>query len=285
MAGGKGISGNALVTTELYTPDGSCLFQPKQMPVTKQKFILYWTNKEIFTCGGENLKDCYVYFISNDTWQLFTSSNYSSYPYGIYDNKIYFSPYTDGYNAQVLDLTTKTWSSWPLPPVCKYDGCQVTWNDAFVRFGGSQSNCGQVVQIFNHTTKIWSTLGTTSYTTFDTTGCTLIPGDKVFLIGTSVIADQMKFTVYDLNAKKWIFNGTQSNSLLMPAVLMLGKRVFVIQGDAYSRNTVLEFHYSNNSFSIPKLSFLGTYRTRGPAAVAVPAKLFRNVAPLCTGVF
>ena len=277
------MSGAAMASAEVYTPEKSCLFSFKSMVDARIRHILYWTNTKIFACGGDNLKDCYVYFISNDTWSLYASTNYSSFPYGVYNNKMYFSPYTDGYNAEVLDLTTKAWSIWPSPPICKYNGCQVTWRDVFVRFGGSQPNCGQVVQMFNHTTKVWSSLATTSYTTFDFTGCTLLPGDKVLLIGTSVIADQKKFTVYDLGSNQWIFNGTQSYSLQIPAVVMLGTRVFVIEGVS-SSNIVQECHYNNYSFSIPKWMYLDYFRNGGLAAVAVPARLFRKTFPNCTGV-
>lgn len=248
----------------------------------KNRHILYWRKKEIIACGGQVTTDCFIYFISNDTWALYASSNYSSGPNGLYNNKMYFSPYSN--IAEVLDLTTKAWSTWPLSPFCTVDGCQVTWRDAFVRFGGSDDGCGRVVQMFNHTTRTWSNLDTLPYTASFLPGCALLPGDKVFLIGGGYGADLKKFTVYDLNAKKWTVNGTQSYDLPEPVVVMLGKRVFVIQGYV-SSNLVQEFHYGNNSFTIPQNGALTAFRSGGPAAVSVPAGLFRNPAQSCTGVF
>ena len=282
ITGGISTAGNVLATTEIYSPNGLCNFKLAMMPAGKNEHVLYLLNNKIYACGGQDSRDCYVYFISNDTWTLYATSNSSTFPYSVYNNKMYFSPYTD--YAETLDLETKVWSSWPLPPKNKYNGCQVTWRDSFIRFGGSESNGGSTVQMFNHTTETWTTLRAKSFSTFDCTGCTLLPGDRVFLIGTTVNADQKKFTVYDIKANQWIFNGTQIYALQMPGVVTLGKRVFVIQGDMAKANIVQEFHYSNYSITSATFPQLTEVRQKGPAAVAVPARLFRQRLPNCTGI-
>jgi len=138
--------------------------------------------------------------------------------------------------------------------------------------------------MFNHTTQAWSTLSTESYSTFDLPGCALLPDGKVVLAGTTNSVDRMKYAVYDIVAKQWIFSGTQTYYLESPALVKLGNRLFIIQGTSPPLNVIQEINSNDYSMMPAPPERLSVIRLAGPAAIAVPARLFRKRSPSCTGV-
>jgi len=189
-----------------------------------------------------------------------------------YNDKLYFA--ADGTQPQILDLQTNGWSTWPLAPKNNWASCQVAWRDAFIRFGGSED----WVLLFNHTTQNWTTLATNG-PSFYFAGCILIPDDKVFLA-----ASEGNYNVYDLISNQWIYNGTLFTGLQDMGVVKLGSRIFVLQGTQLTPplNIVQEFHLSD--YSMTNVSYPLKEIRDGMAAITVPAKLFRNLFPACSGM-
>ena len=270
--------GSGLASVELYSPNGLCSKSLSSMPVTKYNHGLFVRNNEIFACGGTPDYNCYIYFIKNNTWTTYTTVASSSQPYAIFNERAYFGTFTN--TAQVLNLSTKTWSTWPLAPINNFACCQVTWSDAFIRFGGVDE-LYSVLQ-FNHTTQKWTLLTDQAPMQFYFSGCTLFNDDKVLVVGSGAAEDMNKFTVYHIPTNQWTANGTVSSNIMNPTLITLGKRVFVIQSTHPSvTNEVLEFHPSNKSFTI-LINTLSMSRIQ-LAAVSVPARLFRHIVPTCTG--
>ena len=247
------------------------------MPKINRNYGLVRRNNEIIACGGMDDMDCYIYFITNNTWALLSSPGGSSPPYTVYNNMMYFSSSSDP--AKVLDLATKEWSSWPAPPTNYADGCQVAWRDTFIRFGGGSNF--QMVLEFNHTTQNWAVLTEQSPMQFYRSGCALISDDKVVLAGSAIGTSNTKFTIYDIKSKQWPFNGALSTETFLSTFVTLGSRVFMLR--AMGSNLVHEFFPSNNTFM--SLSYtIQVARQTGAVALSVPARLFRSILPTCTGV-
>jgi len=248
------------------------------MPTDNSDHTLFRMGTEIISCGGSQI-NCYTYFTSNNSWALYRNANSSYAPRSVYKNKMYFSYYAPF--SQVLDLGTKEMASWPAAPQNNCAGCQVTWYDTFIRFGGS--DLLQRVLEFNHTTQNWRVLLDNAPMDFYNTGCILIADDKVLLAGSAYGTSPNKFTVFDIKSKHWVFNGTLSSYKMAPNMLSLGTRTFMLYGSYPTvNNEVLEFHPSNNSFTTVA-SWPRSARAFC-AALSVPARLFRNMLASCTGV-
>lgn len=227
------------------------------------------------TCSGGNTKDCYTYFVSNNSWAFYLAANHSYWPYAVYQNKFYMSSYEATFQ-EVLDLETKVWSTWPLPPFNFRYACQVIWRDSFLRFGGNDNHTA--VTMFNHTTQTWLVLDTpVAPMAFFRTGCALLPGDKVLLMGSAL--NTKTYTIYDILANNWTFTGTLSYDLSDISVVSLGKRMFIIPGSILL-GTVREFHVSNYSLTDAPVG-LSQSRGLALAVVSVPARWFPN----CIGIF
>jgi len=266
--------GNYLSSVELYSPNGLCSFSIAPMPSTKVRHGMALRNQEIIACGGTGTPSCYIYFITNNTWDNLNTFGASVLPYTVYNNKFFFSG--DGTTPLALDLGDNSWSTWPKATKNNYGSCQVAWKDAFIRFGGGDYD--NWVLKFNHTTQNWTTLAING-PSFYFSGCALLPGDKVFIAGYLG-----NYNVFDLIFNKWIHNGTLSAGLKDMGVVTLGSRVFVLQGTQTTpqTNIVQEFH--NSDYSVTSVSYLMQAIRDGMAAISVPAKLFRDRFPTCTGV-
>ena len=274
--------GDTMSDVEIYSPNGLCSAPLEPMPKINYNHALFWRKKEIIACGGSVDFNCYIYFITNNSWTLFSQAGSSYPPYTMFNNKVFFGPWNG--DGQVLDFSTMQWSTWPAAPYNNYAGCQVTYRDTFIRFGGYLRE--RWVYAYNHTTQNWTLLTDQSPMKFQFSGCTLLEDDRVLVAGSIVGSDMKNYTVYDIKSNQWIFNGTFSFAVYYTTIVTLGKRIFMIKGansNPIVSNHVMEFHPSNYSFTDVGV-MLGTSRTTGAAAVSVPARLFRNILPTCTGV-
>ena len=81
--------GNNMKTAEVYSPNGLCSFSRSPMPVPKTRHTLIWRNKEIIACGEHDVEpDCYIYFIANDTWALYSTAPLTNGPYTVYNDSL-----------------------------------------------------------------------------------------------------------------------------------------------------------------------------------------------------
>lgn len=271
--------GSNLASTEIYSPNGLCSLSLAPMPLVNDGHFLFLRNKNIISCGGSGTYDCFIYYTTNNTWAPYITAQWAFPPFSVYNNQLFYSGY--GNVAQLLDLSTKVWSTWPLAPTNTYGGCQVTWRDAFIRFGGFDK--ANWALKFNHTTQNWTTLAVDMPMNIYLSGCTLMADDKLLVVGSSKAPGE-KTTVYDLNTNQWISNGTFDSTMYILYVVNYGTRYFAhFALRNVATNIVQEFHPSNNSFT--NVAFpLKVDRTGSPAVVSVPAKLFRNILPTCSGV-
>ena len=66
----------------------------------------------------------------------------------LYNGKVFMV--NDGNGNEVLDVETKTWTSFPAKPMDVGNGaCAVTWNQSLIIFGGDKRANG--VQVFCYT--------------------------------------------------------------------------------------------------------------------------------------
>ena len=265
--------GNTLTSVELFSPEGNCLHTIAPLPIDMHLHINYYKKNQIYACKGGTTNNCYVYTIANDSWNFFTTGSDSNIPYGIYNEKLYFSP-NSGNAAEVLNIVSKVWSTWPALTGSTYGACMVTWKDSFIQFGGTAFL--KAVLMFNHTSQLWSTLQASSAPTeMYFNGCVIMPNQQVL-----IVSDRKILAVYDTSSNSWSYSGPILFICTFSKVFVLGKRVFFFCSGS---TNVFEFHYENNTITNTP-NALQLSRELSPGVVTVPAKLFSDLPGGCKGV-
>ena len=127
-------AGNGKIA-ELYSPNGKCSYQLASVPSTSDQYkfpVLGILDNNILACDNQfhNFQKCWSYNIGNNTWSLYTESQFAHSNPGItYKGKLYI---LDMLQPEVFDPVTKTWSSWPAVLEDPYGGCIVGFENLVI---------------------------------------------------------------------------------------------------------------------------------------------------------
>ena len=214
----------------------------------------------------------------------YNNNHHRSTPFLAYQNKIYCF---DNGGAEVYNPQSNAWSAGVTVPGNIGEGeCSLLYRDSVFIFGGRKNV--QYVQKYNFTTGIWTFPFMLNNGIFFS-NCLLLPKTKCKVL---IVADNsccgttlQTATIIDLetNQQTPISNPTflrgWGNSMVM-----LGTRLFVVNGWNWSANVpiVEEYHSSNNSWS--KVTAPMIYPRHRGAAISVPASWFSNMTNGCKGV-
>jgi hypothetical protein len=267
----------------VYSPDGQCQYTLPPLPPSPVG-IAYLTlalfGDQILACGGNGNVNCYSYDAGADRWSVFSTGNVAHVEKrGLgHQGKIYLS---DNSQTEVFNPSTKTWSTWSLPPYSSYCACFVSWNDVILRFGGIESN--NKVYSYNPSSNTWTDLNPPNPPMLSCfSGCVVMPDQNVLLAGsTTTTADYQKFLVYNVTSNTWPQYAMADVNIYFSTPLVLGSRVFTIPHPSYS--TVVEYDFQNNSVSDSAIP-ISLVRPLFAGAIAVPATWFSNLPGDCIGI-
>ena len=265
--------------TELYSPEGHCNFQLAKNPNRGPNPVIVYANNRIILCeGGES---CWEYNLKDDSWLDFVQAPFKadSQPGVVYDGKLYT---IDTSQAYALDIESKIWSNWPMPPNgFGNDHWMVGWRDSIILIGGNQNRRG--VQTFNITSQAWTVQNSTYVPMdFDWTSCLMIDEGEVLLAAGSESALSYKSVAkYIPEVDFWIKLEDSELNHDGSRLVKLGKRVFAIDGRTI--HTVEEFIVADNSWSLVEKGLLNDYDGKH-SVVALPASLFAHLPTGCVGV-
>ena len=265
----------------LYSPNGKCQYSLGSFKTTvkdlDQAVMTLYGNK-IVSCGATNSPNCFSYDYSSNSWSPFTNTSYAHKGRGVaHKGKIYLPDVT---NPEVVDLATKTVSSWAKAPSPM--GCFVSWNSYILKFGADSSPNTKNVYLYDPSNDTWTILSGGSPFEMSNSGCVTLPNNNILISGTG--ADGIYFRAhveFNVTSKTWlpVIYGMTDHYGSIP--LVLGSRVFVIPGSYVS--SVEEYIVSNRTVSYGAQDI--QFRTAYLSAIAVPANWFTNMPGGCKGVY
>ena len=280
-------------SVEVYSPNGGCSYALAPLPYDLTDFSLFlYGATTILLCGGYSEqsrswnRNCWRYDVPTNTWIAMTTYNNNHHrntPFLTYQNKIYSFDYG---GAEVYDPQTKVWSSGVTVPGNIGEGeCGLLYKDSVFIFGGGGNV--RYVQKYNFTTGMWTFPFTLNNGIFFS-NCYLLPKTKGKVLIVAVDSGgttTQTATIIDLETNQQTpipypnFLRGWGNSLVM-----LGTRLFVVNGWTWSANVpiVEEYHSPNNSWSKVTASMI--YPRHRGGVIAVPASWFSNMMHGCKGV-
>ena len=264
---------------ELYSPNGQCNYKLAQTPVRQYNPVLVYANNRIIACGAE--ASCWEYNIKKDSWVTFTQATFKSENrHGVvHGNKLYV---IDTTKAQVLDLGSNTWSTWPMPPnIFDTAPWLVGWKESIILFGGYNNPKG--VQTYNTKTNTWTVQNSTNIP-METrlSSALLISRNEILVAGSEQSCCQYSAAKYSPQTDSWLKLQDSQINHKATRLVKLGSRIFAIYG--YATQTVEEFFAANSTWSlvgVKPINFYNGYHS----VVAVPAALFVRLPGGCQGVF
>jgi hypothetical protein len=191
------------------------------------------------------------------------------------NGKIYLP---DDTTPEVVNLATKSVSTWAKAPTAATLACLVSWKNYILKFGGSTPPETKMVYKYDPSNNTWTTLPTTAPFDISDSGCITLPNDNVLITG-SVYGSQKQFTEYNVTSNTWlpVILGTAAHDGSLP--VLLGNRVFVISSN--SRAPVEEYVIANRTISYAKTI---TFPNEYPIALAVAADWFYFLPGGCKGI-
>lgn len=123
--------------TELYSPYGNCSYLLAKIPSSYADVdwpVLGILDQSILSCDNQfnGYQNCWTYNINNNTWSLYTTSNFVHRGPGIiYSGKLYI---VDNVNPEVFDPVAQKWSSWPAISTDPRSTCLVASGDQVKTF-------------------------------------------------------------------------------------------------------------------------------------------------------
>ncbi len=265
-------------SVELYSPTGNCNRKLASFPVTSFNPVLVYVNEMIIACSGG--KSCWEYKIKENYWSLIAKAPFAhNYQPGVvYQEKVYVM---DESNPQVFDTSSKTWSSWPLPP--KKSGTapsMVGWKDCIILLGGTSNLRG--VQIFNITNQTWAVMDSSQVPMdiFWSSSLTL-PNGNVLIAGSHQNGYYYSAAVYNPTDNSWTELEKTTTNHYGTRLVQLGSRIFATDG--YQTDLVEEFILETYTWKPVDVKFQ-VRRTGYHSLLALPAKLFSHLQGGCQGV-
>ena len=269
---------NIALTIELYSPTGNCNYRLASFPVVCQNPVLVYVDEMIIACyGGQS---CWEYDVKENSWSEIAEAPFTPniQPGVVYREKVYVM---DEYNPQVLDSSSKTWSSWPSPP--KKSGLypwMVGWKDCIILLGGIMNLKG--VQIFNITEQTWTVMDSSQVPMeiYWSSSLTLSNGN-IFIAGSQAPDYQHSAAFYNPADNAWIELEKTAISKWGTRLVQLGSRIFSIDG--FPNDFVEEFDLENVTW-IPVDFKLLDLQDGHHSVLALPARLFSHLPGGCQGI-
>ncbi len=241
--------------------------------------VLSHIDDKILACGGNGNKNCFLYHPRNDSWSVYSTSNFTQnlQPGETFNEKIYV---TDDSNPEVFDPISNSWSSWLAPLNKTGEGpCLVAWMDSFILLGGSSNKRG--IQTFNHSSNNWQILDSTNVPMdIYFSGCALLPSDEILVVG-SEYSNQRPAALYNIRSNTWKKLSDTTTRRDGTSLVILGTRIFAIDG--HGGNIVEEFNYNTSSWK-PVGTNLITHRRGHQGVIPLPADMFQHLPGGCIGV-
>ncbi len=263
---------------ELYSPTGNCNHQLANFPISCDNPALVYVENMIIACSGG--KSCWEYNVKEDNWMIIATAPFThNYQPGVvYQEKIYV---TDEASPQVLDSSSMTWTSWPLPP--KQFGnapWMVGWMDCIILLGGLSNLRG--VQIFNITEQTWTVMNS-SQVPMDlwwSSSLTLANG-KVFIVGSEKSGSEYSTTFYNPKDNSWTELEKTTTNHHGTRLVQLGSKILAIDG-RYT-DLVEEFILETSTWQTVDVELI-IKRTGHHSVLALPARLFSHLPGGCQGI-
>ncbi len=265
-------------SVELYSPTGQCNYKLEAFPIACQNPVLVYVNEMIITCTGG--QSCWEYNVKEDIWSVIATAPFTPYyqPGVVYQEKVYV---IDENNPQVLDTSSKTWSSWPLPPnKSGSDPWMVGWKDCIILLGGQSNLRG--VQIFNVSEQAWAVMDS-SQVPIDlwwSSSLTLSTGN-VFIVGSIVGYYQNSAAFYNPTNNSWTELEKTTTNHYGTRLVQLGSKIFAIEG--VSSDLTEEFELETRTWTSVDFK-LQVPRGGYHSLLALPARLFSHLPGGCQGV-
>ena len=264
---------------ELYSPEGQCNYQLAQTPVRQTNPVLVYANNRIITCGGQ--ASCWEYNIKEDSWLEFTHASFKiEYQPGVvHGGKLYI---IDSSQAQVLDLTSNTWSTWAMPPN-KFGQAHwmVGWKDSIILLGGN--DYPKSIQIFNITSQTWAVQNSANVPMdLEWSSSLLTTLDEVLIVGSDFPAYYKSAAKYYPVTDSWVKLQDSQINHWGTRLVKLGSRIFAIDGG--DTDTVEEFFATNNTWSLIGVRLIQQFDGHH-SVVALPSSLFAHLPGGCHGVY
>ena len=267
----------------LYSPNGNCQYNIgplDRLVPSLSKAVLTLIGQKILACGALNSPGCYLYDINLKTWSLFATTTMGHSTRGVaHHGKIYLP---DDTKPEVIDIATKTVSTWAIAPSSSEYACFVSWNNYILKFGSNTSPMTRSVYKYNPSNNTWTTLPGTSPMDLYNSGCTTMPNNNVLITGSGYDgAFFQAYAEFNVTSNTWFPLIYGQIHLYASTPVVLGNRVFVIPPNGPA--AVEEYIISNRtiSFRAPNIQFTTSY----PATVAVPADWFSSLPGGCKGVY
>ena len=217
-------------------------------------------------------KNCWKYNINANTWTQISTSTYVHHrqPGASYNNKLYF--FNVNGQSEIFDPIRNTWTPWKSPPIEHgHHPCIITWRDSFIVIGGS--SYGRGVQMYNHTTDTWKTLGAISVGDKSGQSCAQIPNSN----GKYLIAGHFDAAIYDASNDSWRKIANTKYSRWLSSMVVLGKRMFVMGGETdtmHQHEAVEEYLVDKDVWEVKDVKV--PVSTTLSAALSLPASWFDN---------
>jgi hypothetical protein len=186
---------------EVYSPTGNCNHRLAEFPVTIDNPVLVYVDGMIIACAG--LLSCWEYNAKEDYWSNIAEAPFSpNYQPGVvFQEKVYV---IDEASPQVLDSSSKTWSSWPSPPYKSGIAPSVVgWKDSIILLGGGSNPRG--VQIFNVSEQTWTVMDSSQVPmNIDWSSALVLSDGHVLIVGSESSGYLYSAAFYNPTDNSWV---------------------------------------------------------------------------------